>query len=119
MLEEARSSPRPRAADAQPRRVQVRHFSSAIPGMTIDDGYAIQRAWVKTGSPKAASSRAARSASPRARCSSRPRSTSPIRTAARRHVLRAGGGIPFERFIAPRVEVELAFILGRPCTART
>jgi 2-oxo-hept-3-ene-1,7-dioate hydratase len=25
-----------------------------------------------------------------------------------------GGDIPFERFIAPRVEVELAFILGKP-----
>src|SRR5574340_514329 len=26
----------------------------------------------------------------------------------------AGGDIPVERFIAPRVEVELAFVLGRP-----
>ena len=26
----------------------------------------------------------------------------------------AGGDIPFDRFIAPRVEVELAFVLGRP-----
>ena len=25
-----------------------------------------------------------------------------------------GGDIPIERFIAPRIEVELAFILGKP-----
>ena len=34
--------------DAQRRRVQVRHFSMRHPGMTIDDGYAIQREWLKT-----------------------------------------------------------------------
>ena len=33
--------------DAQRRRVQVRHFSLRHPGMTIADGYAIQRAWLK------------------------------------------------------------------------
>src|SRR5207253_4536766 len=33
--------------DAQTRRVQLRHFSRRHPGMTIDDGYAIQRAWLK------------------------------------------------------------------------
>ena len=32
--------------DAEKRRVQVRHFSMRQPGMTIADGYAIQRAWV-------------------------------------------------------------------------
>ena len=88
---------------------------AAIRGMTIDDGYAIQRAWVRSSSPTGASSRAARSASPRARCSSRRRSTSPTTrrcstTCSSLH----GGDIPFDRFIAPRVEVELAFVLGKP-----
>ena len=32
--------------EAQMRRVQVRHFSLRHPTMTIDDGYAIQRAWL-------------------------------------------------------------------------
>ena len=32
--------------DAQKRRVQLRHFSLRHPGMTIEDGYAIQRAWL-------------------------------------------------------------------------
>jgi hypothetical protein len=37
-------------------------FSKQHPGMTIDDGYAIQRAWVRWNWPTAAPSRAARSA---------------------------------------------------------
>ena len=32
--------------DARRARKQLRHFSRAYPQMTIDDGYAIQRAWV-------------------------------------------------------------------------
>jgi 2-oxo-hept-3-ene-1,7-dioate hydratase len=32
--------------DARKQRVQLRHFSQQHPGMTIADGYAIQRAWV-------------------------------------------------------------------------
>jgi 2-oxo-hept-3-ene-1,7-dioate hydratase len=27
-------------------RVQVEHFSKRFPGMTIEDGYAVSRAWV-------------------------------------------------------------------------
>ena len=33
--------------DARKSRTQLRHFSRQYPSMTIDDGYAIQRAWVK------------------------------------------------------------------------
>jgi 2-oxo-hept-3-ene-1,7-dioate hydratase len=33
--------------DARQRRVPLRHFSKQHPQMTIDDGYAIQREWVK------------------------------------------------------------------------
>ena len=33
--------------DARRARTQLRHFSRAYPQMTIDDGYAIQRAWVR------------------------------------------------------------------------
>ena len=32
---------------AETSRVQVEHFSKRYPGMTIADGYAISRAWVK------------------------------------------------------------------------
>jgi 2-oxo-hept-3-ene-1,7-dioate hydratase len=33
--------------DARKTRTPLRHFSRAHPQMTIDDGYAIQREWVK------------------------------------------------------------------------
>ena len=33
--------------DARKSRTQLRHFSRAYPHMTIDDGYAIQREWVR------------------------------------------------------------------------
>jgi 2-oxo-hept-3-ene-1,7-dioate hydratase len=32
--------------DARKLRTQVRHLSQQYPQMTVDDGYAIQRAWV-------------------------------------------------------------------------
>ena len=32
--------------DSEKSRVQVEHFSKRHPGMTIEDGYAISRAWV-------------------------------------------------------------------------
>jgi 2-oxo-hept-3-ene-1,7-dioate hydratase len=32
--------------EARRSRQQVRHFSRRFPGMTVEDGYAIQRAWV-------------------------------------------------------------------------
>ncbi|MDE2395670.1 MAG: 2-oxo-hepta-3-ene-1,7-dioic acid hydratase, partial [Burkholderiales bacterium] len=33
--------------DARKNRVQLRHFSRRFPAMTIEDGYAIQREWVR------------------------------------------------------------------------
>ena len=33
--------------ESEKSRVQVEHFSKRFPGMTIEDGYAISRAWVK------------------------------------------------------------------------
>ena len=32
--------------DARKNRQQLRHFSKRHPAMTVEDGYAIQRAWV-------------------------------------------------------------------------
>ena len=34
--------------ESEKSRVQVEHFSKRFPGMTVEDGYAISRAWVKT-----------------------------------------------------------------------
>ena len=100
--------------DAQRRRIQVRHFSLRHPGMTIDDGYAIQRAWLKTrlaegrivkGRKIGLTSRAMQQAS---------QIDEPDFAPLLDDMFFAPGAIPFDRFIAPRVEVELAFVLSRP-----
>jgi len=100
--------------DAQRRRVQVRHFSQRHPGMTIDDGYAIQRAWLKTrlaegrvvkGRKIGLTSRAMQQAS---------QIDEPDFAPLLDDMFFAAGAVPFDRFIAPRVEVELAFVLARP-----
>jgi 2-oxo-hept-3-ene-1,7-dioate hydratase len=100
--------------DARTRRVQVRHFSLRHPRMTIDDGYAIQRAWLKIrlaegrvvkGRKIGLTSRAMQQAS---------QIDEPDFAPLLDDMFFAPGAIPFDRFIAPRVEVELAFVLSRP-----
>jgi 2-oxo-hept-3-ene-1,7-dioate hydratase len=100
--------------DAQARRVQLRHFSLRHPGMTIDDGYAIQRAWLKRrlaegrvvkGRKIGLTSRAMQLSS---------QIDEPDFAPLLDDMFFACGAIPFDRFIAPRVAVELAFVLARP-----
>ena len=100
--------------DAARRRIQVRHFSLRHPAMTIDDGYAIQRAWLKTrlaegrvvkGRKIGLTSRAMQQAS---------QIDEPDFAPLLDDMFFAAGAIPFDRFIAPRVEVEIAFVLSRP-----
>ncbi|MDQ8017309.1 MAG: 2-oxo-hept-4-ene-1,7-dioate hydratase, partial [Bordetella sp.] len=92
-------------------RVQVEHFSKRFPGMTVEDGYAISRAWVRTklaegrtvkGHKIGLTSRAMQIAS---------QIDEPDYGTLLDDMFFAPGEIPTERFIAPRVEVELAFIL--------
>ncbi|MEP6971475.1 MAG: 2-oxo-hept-4-ene-1,7-dioate hydratase [Betaproteobacteria bacterium] len=100
--------------DARKTRTQVRHLSQQFPGMTIDDGYAIQRAWVTLemadgrtvrGRKIGLTSRAMQLAS---------QITEPDHAPLMDDMFfEQGGDIPVNRFIAPRVEVELAFILGK------
>ena len=100
---------------ARKTRTQVRHFSRSHPGMTIDDGYAVQRAWVALeladgrtikGRKIGLTSRAMQQAS---------QITEPDYAPLMDDMFfEQGSDIPIARFIAPRVEVELAFILGKP-----
>ncbi len=100
--------------EARRSRMPLRHFSLRHPGMSIDDGYAIQRAWVKLeqadgrtirGRKIGLTSRAMQLAS---------RITEPDFAPLMDDMFfEAGGDVPVQRFIAPRVEVELAFVLGR------
>lgn len=94
---------------------QLRHFSKEHPQMTIEDGYAIQREWVKLeladgrtikGRKIGLTSRAMQQAS---------QITEPDYAPLMDDMFfESGADIPVERFIAPRVEVELAFVLDKP-----
>ena len=100
---------------ARKNRTQLRHFSKEHPQMTIEDGYAIQRAWVALeladghtikGRKIGLTSRAMQQAS---------QITEPDYAPLMDDMFfPSGTDIPSERFIAPRVEVELAFLLDKP-----
>ncbi|CAB3798827.1 2-oxo-hept-4-ene-1,7-dioate hydratase [Paraburkholderia caffeinitolerans] len=101
--------------EAERTRTQLRHFSRTHPSMTIDDGYAIQREWVKLklaaghtikGRKIGLTSRAMQRASQIDEPDYAPLLDSMF--------IEAGSDIRADRFIAPRVEVELAFVLSRP-----
>jgi len=100
---------------ARKTRTQLRHFSSRFPGMTIEDGYAIQREWVKLeladgrtikGRKIGLTSRAMQQASQISEPDYAPLMDDVFFDTA--------SDIPMSRFIAPRVEVELAFVLKAP-----
>ena len=107
---------------AERTRTQIPHFSRQYPEMTIEDGYAVQRAWVAmklaagrkiVGHKIGLTSRAMQQAS---------NITEPdYGVLLDDMVLQPGGDLDIKRFIVPRVEVELAFILkselrGPDCT---
>jgi 2-oxo-hept-3-ene-1,7-dioate hydratase len=104
-----------RLYQARKDRVQLRHFSLEHPGMTIEDGYAIQSEWVRMeiadgrsvkGRKIGLTSRAMQQAS---------QITEPDYAPLMDDMFFAtGSDLPFDRFIAPRVEVELAFVLRSP-----
>jgi 2-oxo-hept-3-ene-1,7-dioate hydratase len=104
-----------RLYEARRSRSQLRHFSREHPAMTVADGYAIQREWVRLelndgrtirGRKIGLTSRAMQQAS---------QITEPDYAPLMDDMFfEQGSDLPFDRFIAPRVEVELAFVLGRP-----
>jgi 2-oxo-hept-3-ene-1,7-dioate hydratase len=94
-------------------RVQVEHFSKRYPGMTVEDGYAISRAWIRN---KIAGGRVARGH--KIGLTSRAMQISsqidePDYGTLLDDMFFEPGDIPSTRFIAPRVEVELAFVLKK------
>ncbi len=104
-----------RLNQAEKTRVQVRQFSLEHPDMTIADAYAVQKAWVDLklkegrkmiGHKIGLTSRAMQRAS---------NITEPDFGALLDDMLfKEGSTIPTDRFILPRIEVELAFILAKP-----
>lgn len=101
--------------DARKQRRQLRHFSQRFPGMTIDDGYAVQRAWVRLEQADGRRIRGRKiGLTSRAMQLSSQIDEPDYAPLMDDMFFAQGGDIPVERFIAPRVEVELAFVLGRP-----
>ncbi|HSV83640.1 MAG TPA: 2-oxo-hepta-3-ene-1,7-dioic acid hydratase [Ramlibacter sp.] len=97
--------------ESERTHVQLEHFSRRFPGMTIADGYAISRAWMQLklaegrqvrGHKIGLTSRAMQHAS---------QIDGPDYGTLLDDMFFEPGDIPSSRFIAPRVEVELAFIL--------
>lgn len=111
-----------RLDEAERNRTQLGQFSLEYPEMTLEDGYAVSRAWVKhklasgrktIGHKIGLTSRAMQRSS---------NVTEPdFGTLLDDMLFLDGHDIPVDRFIEPRVEVELAFILkselrGPDCT---
>lgn len=102
---------------AEKSGVQLKQFSLAQPEITIEDAYAIQKAWVEMkiaegrklkGHKIGLTSRAMQVSS---------NITEPDYGALLDDMFfEEGAEILMDRFIVPRVEVELAFILGKPLT---
>ena len=100
---------------AERSRVQLPQFSRSYPAMTIEDSYAIQRAWMNLkqaegrkviGHKIGLTSRAMQLAS---------QITEPdYGTLLDDMLVRDGAELEAARFIVPRFEVEFAFILSRP-----
>lgn len=99
--------------DSEKTGQQVEHFSKRYPGMTIEDGYAVSRASVAhklsegrkvIGHKIGLTSRAMQMAS---------QISEPDYGTLLDDMLFEPGDIPSSRFIAPRVEVELAFVLKK------
>ena len=101
--------------DARKTRTQLRHFSARHPEMTIEDGYAIQRAWVQLELADGRSIRGRKIGLTSRAMQLSSQITEPDYAPLMDDMFfEQGSDIPFSRFIAPRIEVELAFVLGKP-----
>lgn len=103
-----------RLDEAERTRAPIRQISASHPDMTMDDGYAIQRAWIdlklargqtiighKIGLTSRAMQKAANITEP------------DYGSLLADMLFHDGDAIPLDRFVEPRIEVELAFFLNR------
>jgi 2-oxo-hept-3-ene-1,7-dioate hydratase len=104
-----------RLHEAEQSRVQTRQLSLDHPDITIEDAYAIQRTWVAM---KVAEGRSIRGhkigLTSRAMQQSSQIDEPDYGALLDDMFFPEGSDVPLGRFIAPMVEVELAFILGKP-----
>src|SRR5438105_1779594 len=104
-----------RLHQAEKTRQQIRQFSLDHPGISIDDAYAIQREWVRL---KLVEGRTVRGhkigLTSKAMQASSQISEPDYGALLDDMFFQDGSDLPIERFIVPRLEVELAFILSKP-----
>ena len=102
--------------EAQVNRTQIEHFSKQYPAMTIDDGYAISRLWKHnqiTAGRQVIGHKIGLTSRAMQQSSQIDEPDFGILFADMRYVCEPQNvlNIPLSNFIAPRVEVELAFVL--------
>ncbi|MBF6567598.1 MAG: 2-oxo-hepta-3-ene-1,7-dioic acid hydratase [Candidatus Binataceae bacterium] len=100
---------------AQKQRKQISQLSKRFPEMTVADGYRINRAWVAIKHQESRVTQGHKIGLTSRAMQQMAQLTEPdYGTLFDDMFFREGGEVPFDRFIAPMVEVELAFVLGKP-----
>ena len=99
--------------ESEKTRRQLEHFSKRHPGMTVADGYAIARAWVRMKIAEGRQVRGHKIGLTSRAMQQSSQIDEPDYGTLLDDMFFAPGDIPTDRFIAPRVEVELAFVLKR------
>jgi 4-hydroxy-2-oxoheptanedioate aldolase len=104
-----------RLNQAEKQREQIRAISLDYPSITIEDAYAVQREWVEL---KIAEGRVLKGhkigLTSKAMQASSQISEPDYGALLDDMFFHDGGDIPTDRFIVPRIEVELAFVLAKP-----
>ncbi|MGP3592316.1 2-oxo-hept-4-ene-1,7-dioate hydratase [Vagococcus sp. WN89Y] len=100
---------------AEQNREQTRQLSLRYPEITIDDAYAIQREWVAAKIAEGRSLKGHKIGLTSKAMQASSQIDEPDYGALLDDMFFAeGSDIPVDRFIVPRVEVELAFVLAKP-----
>src|ERR1044071_5815559 len=100
---------------AEATRKRIRPPSAQYPGFTIEDAYAVQRRWVELKRAEGRSVKGHKIGLPSRAMQSVVGIDEPDYGALLDDMFYGDGAeIPVNRFIEPRVECELAFILGKP-----
>src|SRR5690349_3994028 len=96
---------------AEKNRVQIRQISLDYPEITIEDAYAVQREWVALKVEEGRTIKGHKiGLTSKAMQASSQINEPDYGTLLNDMFFEDGSDVPLERFIVPRVEVELAFI---------
>ena len=99
---------------ARQARTRLRQFSKSHPGMTLADSYAVQSAWVDLELASGRTVKGRKIGLTSQAMQQTFQASEPTHAPLMDDMFFAEGSvIPTSRFLAPRVEAELAFVLGR------